>query len=177
MSEKLCALKKIGGGIDETELLNALWGYDFGAQGATVNTTLSAPYRTYEFWAKVPAKTNYGKCIFSFGGSNSTGGAIYLSTTNFLLFANGSILDDNTLSLDGTKSHHYAIELGNNVINLYVDKQLVKTYAKNATSAMKTSTSFVFGANQSAPNQENWSGGVMYKLAITQTENAGDFVL
>lgn len=176
MSEKLCALKKIGGGIDETELLNVIWGYDFGAQGATVNTTLSTPYRTYEFWAKVPVQTTGAKTIFSFGGSNSAGGVISLSTTNFMIFANGSIINDTTLSLDETKSHHYAIVLGNNIVNLYVDKQLVRSYAKNATSAMKTSTSFVFGANQSAPQSENWSGGVMYKLAITQNGNE-DFVL
>lgn len=176
MSEKLCALKKNGGGISESILMNAIWNNDFGNQGATIPTTISASnVRTYEFEAIVPTQGSLSKAIFSFGGSNSAGGDISLSNTRFSVYANASIVNDTSLNIDTTRKHHIAIVMGANYIKLYVDKHLIGSYNATATYAMRTSRSFVFGVNESASNQ-NWDGGVLYKLAITS--NSGeDFVL
>ena len=176
MSEKLCALKKIVGGINESILTNAIWQNDFGDQGATIPTTISMPaVRTYEFEAIVPTQGSQVKAIFSFGGSNTAGGDISLSNTRFSVYANGSIVNDTSLNIDTTRKHHIAIVMGTDYIKLYVDNHLIGSYNTTATTAMRTSRSFVFGVNESSSDQ-NWNGGVLYKLAITS--NSGeDFVL
>ena len=83
-------------------------------------------------------------------------------------------MNDSSVVIDQNR-HHFGIVLGSGFVRLYVDKVLYKSYSANGTSAMKTSTSFRFGNNESS-SSENWSGGTLYKLAITNRSD-GVFIL
>ena len=146
---------------------------DYGS-GATIPKTISGvPVgRMYEFDAVVPTQSGNNKCLFSFGGSNTSGGCIFLSRSNFIVYARGYILNQ-SISLDGNR-HKYAIVLTASTVKLYVDGALKYSYNAVPTSQMLSSDSFVYGQNESDAI-ENWSGGTLYKLVVSNQST--DFLL
>ena len=162
-----------------------LYTQDFGENGRTLaqNNTLSVSFtnntsstsRTYELVAELPSGTT-GKVLMSYGGSNTAGGVITLSTNNFSGYANGSVFGaDNNVTLS-TGKHHYAIVTTTASTKLYEDGVL-KFTGPAGNNAMRTSTRYILGSNQSWASQD-WSGGTIYSYAVIQDELApGSFIL
>lgn len=139
---------------------------DYALYNNSSYSKVASTSRTYEMICTPP--TGKAKILYSFGGSNSAGGVIVVGASNFILYANGYIADISyTTSLNTNDKYHIAIVMTTSNTKLYINNSLIGTY-NAGTAAMRTSTSFVIGYNESAPSVENWSGGKMYKMIITQ---------